>query len=70
MQAEEEQNEKLIDLSEQMLGLIQEVRNFAGIAQQDHTQNEELLDLSRRTLALTTQVHHATTSGEHGNRGS
>jgi hypothetical protein len=46
------------------------VRGFAGIAQHDHEQNVELLDLSRRTLDLTTEVHHATSGGEHASRGS
>lgn len=57
VQVEEEQNEKLIDLSEQMLGLIQEVRGFAATAELDHRQNEELLQLSRQTLALATELH-------------
>jgi uncharacterized membrane protein len=63
VQAEEQQNEKLLDLSEQMLGLIEQVRGFAGFAQQDHEQNAELLDLSRRSLALTTEIHQATAAG-------
>jgi uncharacterized membrane protein len=70
VQVEEEQNEKLIDLSEQMLGVIEQVRGFAEIAQQDHEQNEELLDLSRRTLALTTAVHQSTAPGGPGGRSS
>jgi uncharacterized membrane protein len=70
VQFEEQQNEKLIDLSEQMLALVQEVRDFARLAQADHEQNEELLDLSRRTLALTTKVHHSTAPGGPGERGS
>ena len=70
VQVEEEQNEKLIDLSEQMLKLIEQVRGFADIAQQDHEQNEELLALSRRTLALTTEVHRASASGGLGGRAS
>ena len=70
VQAEEEQNEKLIALSEQMLSLIEQVRGFAEIAQQDHEQNVELLDLSRRTLALTTEVHQSSSAGGRGSRGS
>jgi uncharacterized membrane protein len=70
VQAEEQQNEKLIALSEEMLRLIEEVRGFADIAQQDHEQNVELLDLSRQTLALATEVHQSTSAGEHGSRGS
>jgi uncharacterized membrane protein len=70
VQVEEQQNEKLIDLSEQMLALVKDVRSFARLAQADHEQNEELLDLSRRTLALTTEVHQSTAPGGPGNRGS
>ena len=70
VQVEEQQNEKLLELSEQMLGLIKDVRTFARLAQADHEQNEELLDLSRRTLALTKEVHQSTGSGGLGNRGS
>jgi uncharacterized membrane protein len=61
VQAEEQQNEKLIDLSEQVLALVKDVGAFARLAQADHAQNEELLDISRRTLALTTEVHQSTT---------
>ena len=70
VQVEEQQNEKLIDLSEQMLALVKDVGPFARLAQADHEQNEELLDLSRRTLALTTEVHQSTAPGGPGNRGS
>jgi uncharacterized membrane protein len=54
---EQQQDKKLLDLSEQMLGIIEQVRGFAEIAQQNHQQNEELLKLSKQTLALTTKVH-------------
>ena len=67
---EDEQNKKLLELSEEILALTKEVRSFAGLAQQDHEQNEELLDLSRRTLALTTALHDSAGPGEHRNRGS
>jgi uncharacterized membrane protein len=70
VQVEEQQNERLIALSEQMLKLIEEVRGFADFARQDHEQSEELLDLSRRTFALTTEVHHSTSHGGPGNGGS
>jgi uncharacterized membrane protein len=70
VQAEEEQNEKLLNLSEEMLGLIEDFRAYARLAQEDHEQNDELLDLSRRTLALTTDVHQATAQSEHGDRRS
>jgi uncharacterized membrane protein len=69
VQVEEQQNERLLKLSEQMLGLIEQVRGFADAAQQDHKNNEELLDVSRRTLALTTALHQSTAPGEHGSRG-
>jgi uncharacterized membrane protein len=62
VQLEEDQNERLLALSEQMLGLIQEVRGYADFARQDHEQNEKLLDLSRRTLDLTTELHQSTAS--------
>ena len=52
VQAEAEQNEQLLALSEQMLGVIEEVRGFADLAQEDHEQNAELLKVCRRTLAL------------------
>ncbi len=70
VQVEEEQNEKLLDLSAQMLAVIEEVRTFARLAQADHEQNEELLGLSRRTLALTTEVHQSTAAGGLGSRGA
>jgi uncharacterized membrane protein len=70
VQVEEKQNEKLLDLSEQMLRVIEEVRTFAPLAQAEHEQNKELLDLSRRTLALTTEVHQSTAAGQLGSRGS
>ncbi|HLY49440.1 MAG TPA: DUF1003 domain-containing protein [Solirubrobacteraceae bacterium] len=66
VQVEEEQNEKLIDLSEQMLKLMQEVRSFAEVAQQDHEQNEELLALSRQTLALAQGLQSSDPGGTDG----
>jgi uncharacterized membrane protein len=69
VQVEEQQNERLIALSEQMLKLIEEVRGFADFARQDHEQNEELLDLSRRTFALATEVHRSTAPRRLGNSG-
>jgi uncharacterized membrane protein len=67
---EDEQNEQLLDLSQQILALTKEVRGFAGLAQEDHEQNKQLLDLSRQTLALTKEVHHAAAAGGPGTRGS
>ena len=69
VQVEEQQNEKLLKLSEQMLGLIEQVRGFADAAQQDHKNNQELLDVSRQTLALTTALHQSTSPGEPGSGG-
>jgi hypothetical protein len=60
VQEEDEQNKRLLELSEQILALTKEVRGFAGFAAQDHEQNEELLELSRRTLVLTEEVHQST----------
>lgn len=65
-----QQETKLRELSEQMLGLIKEVRNISQLAQADHEQNEKLLDVSRRTLDLTAEVHQSTAPGGIGDRGS
>jgi uncharacterized membrane protein len=70
VQEEDEQNKRLLQLSEQILALTKEVRGFAGIAVQDHEQNEELLELSRRTLVLTEAVHQSTPPAGPGSRGS
>jgi len=70
VQEEDEQNKQLLELSQQILALTKEVRDFAGLAQEDHEQNEQLLDLSRHTLALTKEVHHAAGAGGLGSRGS
>ncbi len=58
VQEEDEQNKELLGLSQQILALTKEVRDFASLAQINHQQNEQLLDLSRRTLALTSDAHH------------
>jgi hypothetical protein len=60
VQEEERQNDQLLGLSEQILSLTKEVRDFADLAQEDHTRDQHLLDLSKRTLALTEDVHRAT----------
>lgn len=54
---QKEQNEQLLDLSQQILGLTKEVRGFAGNAEDDSRQRQELLDVSKRTLALTEKLH-------------
>jgi uncharacterized membrane protein len=69
VQEEDEQNKKLLELSEQILVLTKEVRGFAGFAVQDHEQNEELLELSRRTLVLTEDVHRSAGAGRLGSGG-
>ena len=69
VQEEDEQNKKLLELSEQILALTKEVRGFAGFAVQDHEQNEELLKLSRRTLVLTEEVHKSAGAGGLGRGG-
>jgi uncharacterized membrane protein len=56
VQEEDEQNKKLIDLSEQILALTRETRDFASLARVDHQHNQELLDVSNRTLELTKQL--------------
>lgn len=63
VQVEEEQNERLLALSEQMLGLIEEVRGFTDVAQEDHGQSAELFALCRRTLALTEEAHVSGAAG-------
>ena len=57
VQEEDAQNQKLIELSEQILALTQETRDLASFAQADNQQNKELLDVSRRTLHLTQQLY-------------
>jgi uncharacterized membrane protein len=57
VQEEERQNRQQLELSEQILALTKEVREFAGLAQEDHRRSAELLELSRRTLALTEEAH-------------
>jgi uncharacterized membrane protein len=51
VQEEDRQNKQLLELSEQILALTQEVRGFAVTAKDDHEQNEQLLELTKRTLA-------------------
>jgi uncharacterized membrane protein len=62
VQEEDEQNKKLIDLSEQILALTKETRDLASLARADSQQNQELLDVSRRTLDLTKKVFESTTA--------
>lgn len=70
VQREEEQDKKLLELSEQMLALIKEVRSSARLAQANQERNAELLDVSRRTLDLTAEVHKSTGARTLGGRGS
>ena len=70
VQEEDEQNKRLLELSEQILSLTKEIRGFSGVAQRDHEHNEELLDISRRTLALTEQAHRSAAVGGSGTTGA
>jgi uncharacterized membrane protein len=60
VQEEDEQNKTLLDLSQKILDLTKETRDFASFAKADHQQNQELLDISKRMLDLTQQVHAST----------
>jgi uncharacterized membrane protein len=66
VQEEDEQNKKLIDLSEQILALARETRDLASLARVDHQHNRELLDVSQRTLELTKQLLGSTTTPSAG----
>jgi uncharacterized membrane protein len=57
VQLEDKQNEELLDLTEQILRLIKEVRSHTDILEREDEQSRELLDLSRQTLALTKHVN-------------
>ncbi len=54
---QEKQNEQLLDLSNQILGLTQEVRGLGGTSAGDTAQNKELVELVKRNLALTEKLH-------------
>jgi uncharacterized membrane protein len=56
VQTEDQQNQQLLDLSNQILVLTKELRSYADTVQAEDKQNRELLDLSRQTLTLTKQV--------------
>jgi uncharacterized membrane protein len=57
VQTEDQQNQQLLDLSNQILRLTKELRSYADTVQTEDKQNRELLDLSRQTLTLTRQVN-------------
>ncbi len=63
VQEEDDQNKQLLSLTRQILALTQEVRGYAGLAEDNHEQNEQLLDMARRALALTMEVHAGGTGG-------
>jgi uncharacterized membrane protein len=63
VQEEDNQNNQLLDLSKQILGLTKQIRSYGGTVQQENEQNKELLDLTKRTLALTKEVHSASGAG-------
>jgi uncharacterized membrane protein len=54
---QEKQNEQLIAISNQILGLTKEVRGVGG--SEDSPHNKQLLELVKRNLALTEQMHQA-----------
>ena len=57
VQEEDEQNQQLLDLSQQILALTKETRSLAAFARDSYQQNQELLDVSRRTSELTKQIN-------------
>jgi uncharacterized membrane protein len=57
---QEKQNEQLLDLSNKILNLTQEVRGLGGTSAADSAQSKELLELVRRNVALTEQLHRGT----------
>jgi uncharacterized membrane protein len=56
VQTEDQQNQELLDLSNQILRLTKELRSYADTVQAEDKQNRELLNLSRQTLTLTKRV--------------
>jgi uncharacterized membrane protein len=56
VQEEESQNEQLLDISQRILKLTQEVRSYGDSVQTRDAQSKELLDMSKETLALTKQL--------------
>ena len=57
VQEEDEQNKRLLDLSEQILALTKETRSLVSVVSESQEQNQELLDVSRRTSELTKQIY-------------
>jgi len=57
VQREDQQNEQLLDLSNQILKLTKQVRAFGDTIATESDQNKQLIDLSRQTLTLTKQLH-------------
>jgi len=57
VQREDQQNEQLLDLSNQILKLTKQVRAFGDTIATESDQNKQLIDLSRQTLTLTKQIH-------------
>jgi uncharacterized membrane protein len=60
VQEEDDQNKRLLKLSQQILALTKETRELAAFAKADHQQNQELLEISRHVFDLTKQVHAST----------
>jgi uncharacterized membrane protein len=63
VQTEDRQNQELLDLSRQILTVIEEVHSNGDSAKKENEQNNELLELSRQTLSLTKEVHALTGAG-------
>src|SRR6185437_8916756 len=57
VQREDQQNQQLLDLSNQILQLTKQARAFGDTIASESDQNKQLLDLSRETLTLTKQIH-------------
>jgi uncharacterized membrane protein len=70
VQAEDQQNKQLLDLSKQILQLTKELRSYADTVQTEDKQNQELLDLSKQTLTITKQVSSRLASDDHTGSGS
>ena len=57
---QQEQNDKLLKLSEEILALTKQSNALAGKAEENNRQNKQLLDLSKRVLAATEEIRRGT----------
>jgi len=64
VQREDQQNQQLLDLSNQILQLTKQVRAFGDTIASESDQNKQLIDLSHQTLTLTKQIHSR--AADHG----